>query len=140
MILNTLRTAHFIFHFYDHLETIGLGAAHLGWNTTLETLMISGTLQRRLAILFHRLCITCFITQAHYRVFTSQRRSYYTQLSGRQDSRYDGHEGGARRGNHDNSGNVRATRNWIRVGWRFGNNFVEGILAKCIRHLFHHFG
>ena len=43
---------------------------------------------------------------------------------------------GATRGNHDDSGSVRATRNWIWVGQRFGNNHVEGILAKCIKYCF----
>ena len=86
-----MQTLHFIFHFYDHLETIGIGAAHFGWNTTLETFMRLGTTQWRLATLCHHLCITYFITQLDYTIFTSQRRSYYTQPSGGQDSRYDGH-------------------------------------------------
>lgn len=46
-----------------------MGAAHLGWNTTLETLMRLGTTQWRLATIFHHLCITYFITQLDYTNF-----------------------------------------------------------------------
>ena len=55
-----------ISRFYDHHETMGMGAGHLGRNTTLETHIMLGTTQRRLGTFFDLLCI--FLLQYTFRL------------------------------------------------------------------------
>ena len=76
--------------------------------------MMLGTTQRRLATLSG---VSALLTSAHNSIttfFTLQRRS--TIPSCQPDRTADTMDMGDRQGNHDDSGTVRATRDWIRVG------------------------